>query len=299
MLQRVAGLLLALMVFVAPARAGDATGPFAPYEDLVSVVADLTWHLDDDVYRFPVAKDPLGHDVYQLALHRLQSWQKRFPSRMKDVATFATANALMRLREYKSAHDLFEQVAAQSSSPLAARARGEAHKLDPFVAAAAMPEDANELEGRFALLRKKLDAWGKIVDANVGLPVQSLALVEEERIERAVAALVTDHRNAIKDGAATAERALRFLIEKHAESKNLPQHVLALGDFYADLAQQYATSHERALAFDEDEFQRLTDRALDIYRKVATWDGAKERPEGQARFAAMDAFKTALVARYH
>ena len=61
-----AGLLVASLAL--PARAGDATGAFAPYEDLVEVLADLTWHLNDDVYRFPPPKDPTGHDLYQLTL---------------------------------------------------------------------------------------------------------------------------------------------------------------------------------------------------------------------------------------
>ena len=147
-------------------------------------------------------------------------------------------------------------------------------------------------------LRTKLDAWGKVVEASTPPAEHGLALVEEERLERAVATLVTEHRNAIKDGSATAERALRVLIEKHAESKELPCHVLALGDFYAELARGYATAHDRALAFSEDDFTRLTDRALDVYRKVGTWDGAKEKPEGQARVATLDAFKTATIVRY-
>jgi hypothetical protein len=298
MIRRSIGLLLSAVLVASPARAGDASGAFAPYEDLVGVVAELTWHLDDDLYRFPAAKDALQHDVFQLALHRLQSWQRRFPSRMRDVAGFAAANALVRLREYKGAADLFQQVASLPSSPLAARAREEAQRLAPFVAAAAMPEDADDLNGRFLTLRKKLDVWGKVVDARLPPAYHALALVEEERLERAVAALVTDHRGAIKDGAATAERALRFLIEKHAESKLLPLHVLALGDFYAELARNYVTAHDRALAFDEDDFGRLADRALDVYRKVATWDGAKEKPDGQARLASLDAFKTTTIARY-
>ena len=291
--------VLALSVWLAlPARAGDASGAFAPYEDLLSVVADLTWHLDDDLYRFPAAKDALQHDVFQLALRRLQSWQKRFPSRMRDVATFAAAGALVRLREYKAAQEFYKQVAALPNSALADRADDEARGLQSFVAAAALTEDAPDLEARFVALRKKLDAWGKVVEGTDRPALHALALIEEERLETAVAALVTDHRGVLKDGPATAERALRFVIEKHAESKQLPLHVLALGDFYADLARSYVTVHDRPLVFSEDDFAQLADRALDVYRKVATWDGVKEKPEGQARFAALDAFKASTIARH-
>ena len=41
-----------------------------------------------------------------------------------------------------------------------------------------------------------------------------------------------------------------------------------------------------------------SDRALDTYRKVATWDGSREKPEAQARFAAFDAYKTSVLSRY-
>ena len=54
----VLALLLAAGLGGPPARAGDATGAFAPYEDLLEVLGDLTWHLRDDLYRFPPAKDP-------------------------------------------------------------------------------------------------------------------------------------------------------------------------------------------------------------------------------------------------
>src|SRR6266566_2354784 len=98
--------LLALLL-VHPARAGDATGAFAPYEDLLEVVADLTWHLHDDAYRFPPPKDPTGHDLYQLALRRLENWEKRYPGRLRDVTGYARAEALEHLGEYRTAADLY------------------------------------------------------------------------------------------------------------------------------------------------------------------------------------------------
>ncbi len=79
------------------APAGDATGAFAPYEDLLEVLADLTWHLKDDAYRFPPPKDPTGHDLYQLALHRLENWEKRYPGRLRDVTGYGRAEALEHL----------------------------------------------------------------------------------------------------------------------------------------------------------------------------------------------------------
>src|SRR4029434_10308994 len=111
-------LLLATALTVAlpasPVRAGDAPGATAPYENLIEVLAARAWHLRDDVYRFPSPKDPTGHDLYKLALTRLESWEKRFPGRMRDVTTYGRAQALERLGEYQRSADAYAQVAALS-----------------------------------------------------------------------------------------------------------------------------------------------------------------------------------------
>jgi hypothetical protein len=184
------------------------------------------------------------------------------------------------------------------ASPVAARARDGQIRASVFAEAAALPEDGADLDARLAALRKKLDAWGKLVERTTDSPWQPIALVEEERLERRTTELVVQHRRQLEKGDATAERALRFLIEKHADSKNLPEHILRLGDLYADIARDYVDAHDRPRAFAEDEFILRADRALDTYRKVATWDGAPEKPEGQARYAGFDAYKTQILARY-
>jgi hypothetical protein len=183
-------------------------------------------------------------------------------------------------------------------SPLAPRARDSAERAGVFADAAALPEAARDMDGTLAALRKKLDAWGAVITRYHGTPWEPAALAEEERLEAKAAGLVVAQRQSLEDGTTAAERALRFLVQKHADSKELPGHILQLGDFYADLARDYVAEHERPLAFDEDEFVRRADRALDTYRKVSTWDGAREKPEAQARFAALDAYKTAVLGRY-
>ncbi len=289
---------LAALCLPPPARAGDATGAFAPYEDLLEVIATLSWHLNDDVYRFPPPRDPTGHDLYRLTLTRLEAWEKRFPGKLRDVTTYSRARVLERLREFQRAADAYAQVAAMSGSPLVAPAKDGAERAAAFAKVAAMPEDGADINAQLAIIRQKLDAWGVLVDRYKETPYATLAEVEEERLERATVRLVVEHRNVLESGDATAERAVRFLVEKHADSKNLPAHILGLGDLYSQIAHQYVDEHERPLAFDEDEFLTRVDRALDAYRKVATWDGAREKPEGQARFTATEAWKTAVLQRY-
>ncbi|TMA63207.1 MAG: hypothetical protein E6J69_17395 [Deltaproteobacteria bacterium] len=293
----VLALLLAAGLGGPPARAGDATGAFAPYEDLLEVLGDLTWHLRDDLYRFPPPKDPTGHDLYRLALSRLENWEKRYPGRLRDVVGYARAEALERLGEYAKAADGYGRVAAERS-PLADQARTARERAAGFAEAAALPEDGPDVDVTLAALRRKLDAWGRLVEHWTGTPYETPALVEEERLERAAASVVVRNRTIVQDGNLTAERALRFLVQKHADSRNLPDHILRLGDLYADVARDYVEQHERPLAFEEDEFVQRADRALEMYRKVATWDGAREKPEAQGRFAAFDAYKTSVLARY-
>lgn len=291
-------LLLAAGLLAPPTRAGDATGATAPYEDLVEVLATLTWHLRDDAYRFPAPKDPTGHDLYKLALTRLESWEKRFPGRMRDVTTLGRAEALEHLGEYKRAADAYGQVAAMTASPLVAKGREGAARARDFAAAAGLPETGDGIQEELGVLRRKLDAWGTLIEKYKDTPYESLALTEEERLERSTTRLVVEHRHEIEHGDETAEKALRFLIQKHADSKNLPVYVLRLGDLYADLAREYVATNDRPLAFNEDEFVTRTDRALDTYHKVAVWDGVREKPEGQARFSALEAWKTATLQHY-
>ncbi len=295
---RALSIAIIMCVLAAPARGGDAVGAFAPYEDLLEVLAPLAWHLNDDLYRFPPPRDPTGHDLLQLSLARLEGWEKRFPTSFRDVTTFGRAQTLERLGEYQRATDAYRQVAGMPASPLAVAAKTHAARTAAFAEAAAFPEDGSDLEARLTALRKKLDAFGKLVEQYAGTPYQSLALVEEERLERMTSGLVVEHRRLLAKGDETAERALRFLIQKHADSKYLAEHILRLGDLYADFAREYADTHGRPLAFKEDAFIARTDRALDVYRKVATWDGSREKPEGQARFAALESYKTTVLTRY-
>lgn len=293
-------LVLGVAFLLAPGRsaAGDAAAIFAPYEDLTEVLATLAWHLDDDLYRFPPAKDPTGRDVFALALERLERWEIRFPQRLRDATTYARAQALERVGEWARAARAYGAVAAMDESPLRERAATDRQRAEAFAGAAALPEDGPDLRSRLSALGRKLDAWAALVARYTATPYEALALVEEERLERRAAELLVRHRHDLERGDETAERALRFLVQKHADSKELPAHVLALADLQATIAREWLAAHDLPLTFDEAEFCSRVDRALDTYRKVATWDGAPEKPEAQGRFAALEAWKARVLDRY-
>ena len=103
----------------------------------------------------------------------------------------------------------------------------------------------------------------------------------------------------LERGDETAETALRFLVEKHADSKQLPAHILRLGDFYADLARDYVAAHERPLAFDEDAFL-LADRPCARHVPQGRHLGRRHARSPRRRHASprIEAWKRATLARY-
>src|SRR5207249_9857006 len=151
-----------------------------------------------------------------LALHRLENWEKRYPGRLRDVTGYARAEALEHLVESHAAADLHRQVAALPS-PLAARAREGGERAGAFADAAALPEDAPDVDGALAALRGKLEAWSKVVTRYGGTPWEPPALAEEGRQDATAARLVVAHRRAAQDGPTAAQRAPRRLIQNHAE----------------------------------------------------------------------------------
>lgn len=292
-MRRIALLVATLVAMPLATRAGDPPPP-RPYEDLLEVLAMHVWHLDDDLYRHPVPVDASGHNVFRVTLERLDGWRTRFPSRLPDVVDYARGQAFERLAAFPDATDAYERVAGVDGSPLREPAERALERVRRFRVADELPEDGASLQAVIDALETKLDAWRDLTTApELDATHRALALVGFERLEVRAAELLVDHRHALEDGAPTAERALRALIERHPESKLLPRHVLRLADFYAAEAERYADDTDRPLDFDPATFDALVDRALDAYQKIATWDGIPEKPIASARFDAMVALRAA------
>ncbi|HEX6058748.1 MAG TPA: hypothetical protein VFZ11_06985 [Gemmatimonadaceae bacterium] len=280
------------MLLAASARAGDSPS-VGPYEDVLEVLAVHAWHLDDDLYRRAAATDAAGRSVHLATVERLDGWRKRFPTRLADVVDYARAQALERLGAWDDATATYERVAGVPGSPLREPAAAALERTRRFAAADALPEEGATLQDVIDALDAKLEAWREAATGEIDETHRRLALVEIERLEVRAATLLVRHRHALRDGEATAERALRALIERHPESKLLPRHVLRLADFYADEAEDYADQADRPLDFDAKTFDRLVDRALDAYQKLASWDGIPEKPIASARFDAMTSLRDA------
>ena len=269
---------------------GDSAA-LGPYEDLLEVLSVHAWHLGDDPYRRPVATDANGRNVFLSTLDRLEGWRTRFPSRLPDIVEFARAQAFERIGAWDDAALAYEHVAVLTDSPLASAASSHREVAERFRETDAMPESGRTLQAVLDALAAKLDAWRDLAVDGLDATHQRLTLVEIERLETRTALLLTRHRHALTDGDATAERALRALIERHPESKLLPRHVLRLADFYAHVAEDYADTRDRPVDFDPSVFDGLVDRALDAYQKLAAWDGIPEKPIAAARFDAVQSLR--------
>src|SRR5260370_773956 len=109
-------------------------------------------------------------------------------------------------------------VLAGARAAPAGRATGAfAPSEDPLEVRAGLAED-----GGLVGPRGRLVAWARAGARSGGGRWEPPARAEQERRGGSAAALVVARRRAVEDGTTAAERALRFLIQKHADSKELP-----------------------------------------------------------------------------
>jgi hypothetical protein len=271
-----------------PAGAAERQGPYAPYENLIEVLADFSRHLRDDLYRFPAPKDIVGRNLFAVTLERLENFRLLHPDEMPDVIGFASAEALVRLGRYAAAARAFEHVAALDS-PLAKTAEAHLAEVTEIARVHALPEDGPDLETTLARMRAKLEAWDRLIVQTTGTPYEAICRREEEHAERRVLTTIIDSRAWLADGTETAIRSAAFLVTKHVDSRTAPTHVIQLGDLYADLAREYVVAHPEA-DFDQQVFRQRITRALEVYSRIAGLDGIPEKPEAQAKLAALQAY---------
>jgi hypothetical protein len=281
----------------ASAGSREDSGPYAPYENLVEVLADFSRHLGDDLYRFPPPRDIVGEPLFDVTLERLDNFRTLHPGEMSDVLDFARAEAFLRLGRYAAAARTFGRVGALDS-PLAELARSREATATEIARVHVLPEDGPTLEERLKRSKKKLEAWDRIIDETRGTAHESICRREEERLEARLLTLIIDNRSWIADGDETAVRSATFLIAKHVESQQAPSHVIRLGDLHTSLAQDYVARHAYA-DFDQTAFNDHVAQGLEAYARIASLDGVPEKLEADAKLAALKAYRnTVLAARW-
>jgi tetratricopeptide (TPR) repeat protein len=287
------GVLLWLLVCRGPAVAEERDGAYAPYENLIEVLADFARHLRDDLYRFPPPTDVTGGNLFAVTLTRLENFRTLHPTDMPDVVSFAKAEAYIRLGDYAKADRAFQAV-ARLESPLRPLALERGAVAAAMARAAELPERADTLEGRIASLRAKLDAWDTLVRDTDGGPYESVCRREEERIEGRLLATIIDNRAWLDGAADTAIGSAAFMVAKHSESAHAAAHALRLADLQAALARTCAGERTEG-KLDEVAFGAHVAAAMEIYARIASLDGIPEKAEAEGKLRALEAYRHTVL----
>ncbi len=299
-----------LLLTFSLACGGRQTDPhYQPTESVLEVVAVLRRHVPDDTYRFPPAVDFTGRNVYRASLIRLENleWIHKDALRagyMDEVIAFAKGRALERLRAFDLAAQAYRS-AARHRRALEMEALRSASICDTLDEAARigfdpsrppdleaidppLPTDESQVLEAFEQRVALLEALGEEGDES------HYAYLVQEEIERADLARsrwfdAVRRLSADGDVRALAER--QRVVVRHRESKLANRHMLALGDLYAELAQDYVEANPpEGLRFDPPTFQELVEGASRLYEAVANQDGTPEKLEARQRLEAFLAF---------
>ncbi len=269
---------------------------YRPTEDALEVVAALRLHVDDDTYRFPVARDFSGKNVFRAAFTRLERLEEIYREKFRagyltDVLLFAKGRALERIVEYDLAAQHYARVAALES-PMrdeAEKARGINARLAE--ARALVPEPAADPEAALALFDERARRLEQLLAETQSTHYAFVAHEEIERADRARAEYF-DARRRLEPGLeVVALQQYQRLVQRHAESKDRNRHLIDLADLYASLSRHYITRvPPTSLDFDPAAFDEYAFGATRLYEAVSQQDGAVEKIEASRKLEAFLAF---------
>jgi len=223
---------------------------------------------------------------------------------MAPVISFAKGRALERLRAYDLAAGHYRE-AARFEGELRAPAELSASLCQRIAEAVATGiELASPLSGDGSQANLPVDAERVVAELDERMALLSLLIPEaedshyayvlREEIERADevrAHYFVAMRYVLPDGQLRALSELQRLVQRHGPSKRRLLHMLALANYYVDLAREYVdAAPPESLHFDPATFQELVDPATRIYEAVASQDGTPEKLEAARRLEAFLAF---------
>ncbi|OUW15739.1 MAG: hypothetical protein CBD18_08290 [Opitutales bacterium TMED158] len=277
---------------------------YGPSEGVLETVAVLRRHVPDDTYRFPTATDFSGRNVYRASLLRLESLERAEADALRSgymdpVLLFAKARALERLRAYDLAAQHYRESAriSQELSPTALESAALCERFadamqigleltDPLaeVGAPLFTTDVDRV--RFELDERTTQL--SIIESELsGSHYRYIAQEEIERSDMIRARYFRGMRFVLPDGTLLALQELQRVATRHGASKNRLRHLLALADFYAQLAREYTEAVPPAsLAFDPARFSELSDASIQLYELVGSHDGRPEKLEATRKLEA-------------
>ena len=243
----------------------------------------------EDQYRFPIPKDVTGTNIAKATLVRLNDYEKAHPTGMTDIVEFTRAMAYERLRDYDDALIYYQRV-AESNGRLGEQAKKNMEAVKAFQAVLQKPLPATDPFEYIKAMDEKVQALSEIARTYQGTPYEFLALVEEEKLDRAKVAFAELNRSRLTNGNQLVIVGYSQLITKHRDSKNLNSHLLDFGDYYVKLAKEYVAQNDpEGLNFDMQAFDQLAKSALKYYTEVAQKDGVVEKLEAEGKIKSLEA----------
>ncbi len=295
--------LFALVLSCASSQEPDPR--YQPAQNVLEVVAVLRRHIPDDTYRFAPARDFAGRNVYRATLARLENFEQIHSEslragHMNDVLAFSKGRALERIRAFDLAASSYRQVGERDAA-LHADADSSARICETLFEVSSLGRRKRGTPG-FALgkirseeILTTYERQNALLEnlAQRTLDNHYAAVVHEELefadIERAHYFVATRYLRPDGDVQALAE--LQRVAVRHRESKLANQHLLALANLYAELADEYVRANPpQTLQFDPPTFEELAEAAMRLYEAVANQDGTPEKLEAGRRLEAFLAF---------
>ncbi|MGI9591576.1 MAG: hypothetical protein ACR2P8_09420, partial [Myxococcota bacterium] len=278
---------------------------YRPAENVLEVISVLRRHVPDDTYRFESAVDFTGRNVYRSSLLRLESMESLHgealrAAEMEGVMAFARGRALERLRaydlaagEYRLAAERDPQLAVEAARSADVNEAIDAYSdmavgLDELASQDGLSVDADAMLARFDERTARLE---QLERTTAGTHHAYVVLEEIERTDVSRARYFTAMRQILPEGDVRAAAELQRVVRRHGESKYANRHILAVAEFYEELAVEYVDAHPpESLQFDPVRFQELVDATSRLYEVVASQDGRPEKLEASRKLEAFLAF---------
>lgn len=251
--------------------------------NLLEIINEFRRLSREDVYRFDIPKDVTGTSILKATLLRLEDYQRKHGNSYNDIVEYTRATAYERLRDYERAIRHYRNV-ARGGGELAGPATRQFEALRTFqrISRTALPkEDPFEY---IKVLDDVVLAWNALIQEYEGTPLEYLARVEAERIDRAKVAFVELNRHRLNQGNELVVLGYSQLLSRHVRSKNYHRHLLDFGDYYVGLAREYSLRNDpQGLDFEIETFEGFARSAMKLYAEVAQQDGALEKLEAGAK----------------
>ena len=212
----------------------------------------------------------------------------------------AAAVALERLRafdlaaeEYRLAAELDRELAVEAgrSADLCQALHdvsGLGVDLDDLADQAAIDSDPDSALAGFEQRGRRLESLERVAEGTHHVYV---VREELERTDMARAEYFVGLRQILPEGDVRAAAELQRLVTRHRESKYINRHILAMAEFYEELAVEYVDANPpESLRFDPVHFQELIEATSRLYEVVAGQDGKPEKLEASRKLEAFLAF---------